>query len=84
MAAQAGIEPASAFLQVAVSALTCESAPMAGAQGGAQIVRELAEVVRAWQSLPAQIRFAVVGSTWRSTGVHEVTTRRRRVSLGER
>ena len=60
MAAQAGIEPATAFLQAAVNALTCESAPTSGAQHGAQISRELAEVVRAWQVLRPQIRFAVL------------------------
>ena len=60
MAAQARIEPASAFLQAAVNALSCESGQGGGAQHGAQILRDLAEVVRTWESVPAQIRFAVL------------------------
>lgn len=60
MAARAGIEPASVFLQAALAALGSESGDAANAQYSAQFLRELAEVASAWAKLPPEIRFAVV------------------------
>lgn len=60
MAARAGIEPASAFLEVAAALLSSEIGHFAQAQHGAQIFRELAQVVQAWIKLPAEIRYSVL------------------------
>jgi hypothetical protein len=60
LAARVGIEPAAVFLQAAVDVLIYESEFLADAQHSAQNSRELADVVRAWQRLPHQIRLAVL------------------------
>jgi len=60
MAARAGIEPATAFLQAAVEALSCENGVSHHAQRDAQKLGELAEIVNAWAKLPAEIQFAML------------------------
>lgn len=60
MAARAGIEPASDFLQAVVAALTSESVRNAGAQHGAQNLCELTEVLAAWWSVAPEIRAAIL------------------------
>lgn len=60
MAARVGIEPASVFLQAALSALGWESEDKAGAQHSAQILGELAVVAAGWGNLSPEMRFAVM------------------------
>ena len=60
MAARAGIEPATGFLQAVITALTSGSDKKADAQYGAQKLPELTEVVAAWWSLAPEIRAAIV------------------------
>ena len=59
LAARAGIEPASVVLEAAIAALRYETEKSTGAQHGAQISGALAEVVKIWPGLPAEIRAAV-------------------------
>jgi len=60
MAARAGIEPASAFLQAVITALTSESVSDAGAQKRAQDLCELSEVLGTWWSIAPEIRAAIL------------------------
>jgi hypothetical protein len=60
MAARAGIEPAVAFLQAAIEALSCENRGERCAQRDAQNAEELREVVGAWPGLSPEIRFAIL------------------------
>jgi hypothetical protein len=60
MAARAGIEPAAAFLQAAIGALSCASQDKGCAQWDAQKCGELAEIVATWAKLPHEIRFSVM------------------------
>ena len=60
MAARAGSDPAAAFLQAAIEALSCGSGVGHDAQRDSQKLGDLAEVVNAWGKLPAEIRFSVV------------------------
>jgi hypothetical protein len=68
MAARAGIEPASAFLEVAAALISCEIGRKAEAQHGAQIFLSLAEVASKWAQLPTEIRFAVLALVRTSQG----------------
>ena len=68
MAARVGIEPAAAFLEVALRTLSCGSSSSSEAQHSAQIFRDLAEVVSKWEQLPAEIRFAVLALARTSKG----------------
>lgn len=60
MAARVGIEPAAAVLEAAIATATCEKRCGAGAQHGAQNLRDLAEVLLAWWVVAPEIRAAIV------------------------
>ena len=60
MAARAGIEPASAFLQAVLALLSWKSEADTDVQHSAQIFRELATVAMGWRNLPVEIRLAVL------------------------
>ena len=60
MAARVGIEPASAFLQAAIAAISSESVQSSGAQHGAQKILDLTEVLGAWWAVGPEIRAAIL------------------------
>jgi hypothetical protein len=60
MAARAGIETAYKVLQHVLGKDTCKSASKGGAQHGAQIERELAELAHKWNQLAPEIRYSII------------------------
>jgi hypothetical protein len=69
MAARAGIEPATAFLQAAINALSCVSEDGGCAQWDAQKCGEFAEIIATWAKLPPEIRFSVMALVRAGKGV---------------
>ena len=63
MAARAGIEPVTEFLQACVEAVASEISKSADAHIGTQKLMGLREVIKTWPNLTPELRTAVVAVT---------------------